>query len=376
MKKKFITMLYTALCCIVTAQQGADVMAADSLPRPLSMDSTSSTAHGPLILLDDREYNGKITDFMDVDHVDIYNSNQDVAKSYGDKGKYGVIKIYTKKQADAITYVINGKPASRSDFDMLNPSDIKEIMILTGGSAAAIKASPEGNTHDVYLITTNNRVHILSAEETRHLTRDLTEKAIYADSIFGGDYLKLRYRQGNSLSYEKLRSSNQVSLKESPVYVFDSLTYVNAAKHSKDRQLIEETIQSLHPTNEMVSCFLCYDHHALAHAVYKKRGSTWECIETLQPIDLLGDVFDRYLLNRSDLRVVMYPLYNPAWQSVRNTKQPWRGYIGYLATYNFVFQNQDGTLKAPKEIRQGNVFTETIVDMLYSKLNPKTMLLE
>ena len=51
----------------------------------------------------------------------------DVAKSYGDKGRNGVVKIFTATQADAVTYFITGQPASKADFNRLTPESIKEI---------------------------------------------------------------------------------------------------------------------------------------------------------------------------------------------------------------------------------------------------------
>ena len=217
----------------------------------------------------------------------------------------------------------------------------------------------------------------LSVEETQHIIQDMTAKVIYADSIFGGDYLKLRNRQGDPLSYGELRSLEHVSLKESPIYVFDSLTFVNAVNHPDDRELIDAAIQSLLPTDEMVSCFLCYDNHAVAHAVYKKKNTTWACIETMGPIDLFGDTFDKNWLSRPDFRVIMYPLVRPAWWRSFNLSQPWRGYISYMNTYNFAIQNQDGTLDTPNNMnQQGNIITESLANILYLKLNPVVLRLE
>ena len=78
----------------------------------------------------------------------------DVAKSYGDKGRNGVVKIFTATQADAVTYFITGQPASKADFNRLTPESIKEIKVLKRCTSAAMKASTDGDTHDVYLVTT------------------------------------------------------------------------------------------------------------------------------------------------------------------------------------------------------------------------------
>ena len=82
------------------------------------------------------------------------DADSEVAKSYGDKGKNGVIKIFTEKMPEAVTYFINGKKASKADFNKLSPDSIKVIKVLKRGSAAAIQASPDGNTNDIYMITT------------------------------------------------------------------------------------------------------------------------------------------------------------------------------------------------------------------------------
>ena len=94
----------------------------------------------------------EITEKMD--YIDVYNPDDEVAKSYGEKGKNGVMKIYTKKQADAIVYIVNGKIASKEDFNKLVPESIKKIKVLKRGTAAAMKASTDGDTHDVYMVTT------------------------------------------------------------------------------------------------------------------------------------------------------------------------------------------------------------------------------
>ncbi len=79
----------------------------------------------------------------------------DVARSYGDKGKNGVLKIYPTTQPEAITYFIDGQPATKTDFNRLSPDSIKEIKVPKRGTAATLKASPKsGEINDIYLITT------------------------------------------------------------------------------------------------------------------------------------------------------------------------------------------------------------------------------
>ena len=110
--------------------------------------------------------------------------------------------------------------------------------------------------------------------------------------------------------------------------------------------------------------------------MYKKRDATWTCIETMHPINILGESFDKKWLSRPDFRVIMYPLVKPAWFRVFNLKQPWRGYIGYWNTYIFAIQNQNGTLDTPNMDQQGNMITESLADRLYSRLNPVVFRLE
>ncbi|MBR1557803.1 MAG: hypothetical protein IJ647_08605 [Prevotella sp.] len=118
---------------------------------------SSTSMRSPLIVVDGQEFTGNIYTDIGTDNIksmDVYEADSEVAKSYGDKGKNGVIKIFTEKLPEAVTYFINGEKASKADFNKLSPDNIKEIKVLKRGSAAAIQASPDGNTNDIYLITT------------------------------------------------------------------------------------------------------------------------------------------------------------------------------------------------------------------------------
>jgi hypothetical protein len=129
---------------------------ADSLGLSLITNHVPVAMRNPLVILDGEEYHGKINDInvLDIDHIDIYKPGSTEANAYGDKGKHGVMKVFTKRQTDVITYIVNGNPATKSEFDRLSRSDIREIKILKRGTAAAMKASADGSTHDVYLVTT------------------------------------------------------------------------------------------------------------------------------------------------------------------------------------------------------------------------------
>ena len=124
---------------------------------PLTAGSMKASMRNPLIIVDGQEFTGNIYTDIGTDNIqsmNVYEADSEVAKSYGDKGKNGVIKIFTEKLPEAVTYFINGEKASKADFNKLSPDNIKEIKVLKRGSAAAIQASPDGNTNDIYLITT------------------------------------------------------------------------------------------------------------------------------------------------------------------------------------------------------------------------------
>lgn len=124
---------------------------------PLATGSMKASMRNPLIIVDGQEFTGNIYSDIGTDNIksmNVYDADSEVAKSYCDKGKNGVIKIFTEKLPEAVTYFINGKKASKADFTKLSPDSIKEIKVLKRGSAAAIQASPDGNTNDIYMITT------------------------------------------------------------------------------------------------------------------------------------------------------------------------------------------------------------------------------
>lgn len=124
---------------------------------PLTPGSMKTSMRNPLIIVDGQEFTGNIYSDIGTDNIksmNVYDADSEVAKSYGDKGKNGVIKIFTEKMPEAVTYFINGKKASKADFNKLSPDSIKVIKVLKRGSAAAIQASPDGNTNDIYMITT------------------------------------------------------------------------------------------------------------------------------------------------------------------------------------------------------------------------------
>jgi len=128
---------------------------AKSLGLPLTSGTMKATMRNPLLIVDGQEFKGKLNDILDdMAYVDVYKPEDEVAKSYGEKGKNGVMKIFTKKMSDAKTFFIDGKPASKADFNVLSPNGIKKIKVLMRGTAQAKEASSEGETNDIYQITT------------------------------------------------------------------------------------------------------------------------------------------------------------------------------------------------------------------------------
>ena len=133
----------------------AEEAAAEGLP--LASGEVKAWMRNPLIIVDGEEFTGNIYKDIGTDNIksiDVYQPGSDVANSYGEKGKNGVIKLFTEKLPEAVTYFIDGEKASKADFSKLVPDKVKEIKVLKRGSAAAVQACTEGNTNDIYQITT------------------------------------------------------------------------------------------------------------------------------------------------------------------------------------------------------------------------------
>ena len=131
--------------------QSSDTITASRTPA-MRMETMSA----PFIILDGKVYMGKMGDIKpaDIKSINIYKRGSDVAHSYGEQGKNGVIEIFTLRLPDAITYFINGEPATKEAFKSLSPESINKVTVLKRGSWAAMKASPDGRTNDIYQITT------------------------------------------------------------------------------------------------------------------------------------------------------------------------------------------------------------------------------
>ena len=78
----------------------------------------------------------------------------DVANAYGEKGKNGVLKIFTKASKENILYVVDGKSATSQEVKDIAPSRISNIVVLKRGSKAAMDYGEVGKTHDICIIKT------------------------------------------------------------------------------------------------------------------------------------------------------------------------------------------------------------------------------
>ena len=110
----------------------------------------------PLIVLDGKEYTGSLNYIKpgDINSINVYKPGSDVANAYGEKGKNGVLKIFTKASKDNVLYVVDGKPATSQEVKDIAQSKISNNVILKRGSKAAMEHGEIGKTHDICIIKT------------------------------------------------------------------------------------------------------------------------------------------------------------------------------------------------------------------------------
>ena len=110
----------------------------------------------PLIVLDGKEYSGSISYIKpgDINSINVYKPGSDVANVYGEKGKNGVLKIFTKASKDNVLYVVDGKPATSQEVKDIAPSKISNVVVLKRGSKAAMDYGEVGKTHDICIVKT------------------------------------------------------------------------------------------------------------------------------------------------------------------------------------------------------------------------------
>ena len=92
------------------------------------------TIYGGLILVDGKEVDRKELKeikALDIVNVNNYKADSKVAKSYGEKGKDGVLVITTKAGKDdkGVIYLVDGKRVEKSEFEKLLPSQIASIRV-------------------------------------------------------------------------------------------------------------------------------------------------------------------------------------------------------------------------------------------------------
>ena len=90
----------------------------------------------------------------DISSINVYKPGSDVANAYGEKGKNGVLKIFTKASKDNVSYVVDGKPATSQEVKDIAPSKISNVVVLKRGSKAAMDYGEVGKTHDICIVKT------------------------------------------------------------------------------------------------------------------------------------------------------------------------------------------------------------------------------
>ena len=110
----------------------------------------------PLIVLDGKEYTGSFNYIKpgDINSINVYKPGSDVANAYGEKGKNGVLKIFTKASKENILYVVDGKSATSQEVKDIAPSKISNVVVLKRGSKAAMDYGEVGKTHDICIVKT------------------------------------------------------------------------------------------------------------------------------------------------------------------------------------------------------------------------------
>ena len=110
----------------------------------------------PLIVVDGKEYSGSISYIKpgDINSINVYKPGSDVANAYREKGKNGVLKIFTKASKDNVSYVVDGKPATSQEVKDIAPSKISNVVVLKRGSKAAMDYGEVGKTHDICIVKT------------------------------------------------------------------------------------------------------------------------------------------------------------------------------------------------------------------------------
>lgn len=139
----------------VVNTEAADATAANTKIGNVEMTTTTFKTM-PLLIVDGKIFEGSFDSIKpdDIKGVMVYKAGTDVANAYGDKGKNGVMKIFTKATIDNVVYKLNGKPASYREISDIPSSKVSNINVLKRGSKAAMKYGKDGETHDIVLVST------------------------------------------------------------------------------------------------------------------------------------------------------------------------------------------------------------------------------
>ena len=115
---------------------------------------------GPLIIVDGKESSNEemaLIKSEDVASVYVFEPGSEVAKSYGEKGSKGVIKVTTKSANVTIVsdplVIVDGKEISKKELEKINPNDITHMAVIKSGSKAAEQWGSKG-LNGVIIVTT------------------------------------------------------------------------------------------------------------------------------------------------------------------------------------------------------------------------------
>ena len=116
---------------------------------------------GPLIIVDGKEMTHEGLSMIkseDIVSVNVFEPGSEVAKSYGEKGSKGVIKVTTKSANVTIVsdplVIVDGKETSPEDFAKINSETIDHIDVLKAGGEAAEEMYGEKGKNGVIIVTT------------------------------------------------------------------------------------------------------------------------------------------------------------------------------------------------------------------------------
>ena len=115
---------------------------------------------GPLIIVDGKESSNEemaLIKSEDVASVYVFEPGSEVAKSYGEKGSKGVIKVTTKSANVTIVsdplVIVDGKEISKKELEKINPNEITHMEVIKNGSKAAEQWGIKGLNGVINVVT-------------------------------------------------------------------------------------------------------------------------------------------------------------------------------------------------------------------------------